>query len=86
MIPSDFPTVQELFDCILEKAKASKGDITNQEFELFAIERLQINDDHLALIHSGNRTELSYRLAWARTKASKVGVIQRVGRGVWRAR
>lgn len=84
MIPADFPTIQELYECIIEKAQTSSGEITNAEFEAFVIEKMRISNEYLSVIHSGKRSELNYRLAWARTKATKMGKLQRVSSGVWK--
>ena len=35
-------------------------------------------------IHSGSRTELEYKLAWARTLAKQKGLIANAGRMTWK--
>ncbi len=83
VIPDNFPTVNQIYFCILELIKESSGEISNREFEAFVIKRLALSQNLVELIHAGNRTELNYRLAWARTKASRKGLIKNSNPGVW---
>ena len=49
-------------------------------------EALDVTEEILAHPHNsetGNRTEIEYRLAWARTYLKKYGLLENSGRGVW---
>jgi restriction system protein len=83
VIPDNFPTVNQIYLCILELIEESSGEISNREFETFVIKRLALPQNLVDLIHAGNRTELNYRLAWARTKASRKGLLKKSNPGVW---
>lgn len=62
--------------------KAGKP-LSNSEIEAGVIVELNIPSNLSAEIHSGNRTELQYRLAWARTKAKSTGLIVSPARETW---
>lgn len=43
-----------------------------------------LTEEQQAIPHSpGNRTEVEYRLAWARTLAKNIGLVENSSRGVW---
>lgn len=71
-----WPTLQAIKDL---------GDSgTNQEIEDRAIEVAGYSDDQLSVPHGdGRRTEIQYRMAWARTYLKAVGAIDNSSRGVW---
>lgn len=49
-------------------------------------ENLNLPEEILSQLHnpeSGNRTEIEYRLAWARTYLKKYGILENSSRGVW---
>ena len=58
--------------------------LSNSEIEAGVIAELNIPINLSSEIHSGNRTELQYRLAWARTKAKSTGLIESPARETWR--
>jgi restriction system protein len=45
---------------------------------------LGLSADLLAVNHSGKRTEFQYRMAWARTKAKLMGLVESPARQIWR--
>ncbi len=47
------------------------------------VELLGLSDEEAAEIHRGNRTKLSYRLAWARNYLKRAGLLDNSARGVW---
>lgn len=48
------------------------------------IERENFSDEQLAILHNeGPRSELEYRLAWARTYLKGMGALANTSRGVW---
>jgi restriction system protein len=54
------------------------------EIDERVIEREAFSDDQVAALHSeGPRSELEYRLAWARTYLKKMGALSSAGRGIW---
>jgi restriction system protein len=57
--------------------------VSNSEIELGVIAELEVPPHLVSLIHSGNRTELQYRLAWARTKAKSSGWLTSPKRETW---
>ncbi len=57
--------------------------MTNAEIEGAVIKELAIPARLVELIHSGKRTELQYRLGWARTKAKSDGTILSPARETW---
>lgn len=57
---------------------------SNQEIEDRAIEIAGYNEDQLSVLHGdGPQTEISYRLAWARTYLKAVGALENSSRGIW---
>lgn len=44
---------------------------------------LELSDKEINEIHQGNRTKLSYRLAWARNYLKRFGLLENSTRGVW---
>lgn len=77
------PSSQNLVDPLLRVLNKSVNPMTNRELEVGVIDYLEIPDELVKLVHSGKRTELQYRLAWARTKAKSEGYICSPRREVW---
>lgn len=77
------PKSQELVSPLIAVMAAAGKPLTNTEIESAIIEKLQIPASLVSVIHSGNRTELQYRLAWARTKAKSLGKIESTKRETW---
>lgn len=59
----------------------SSASISEQEELVSSI--LNLSESDVSLIHKGNRTKLSYNLAWARTYLKKYGLLDNTTRGVW---
>jgi restriction system protein len=78
------PKYQELIPPLLRVLTKAGGPLSNAEIESKVIQDLGIPTSLAASIHSGNRTELQYRLAWARTKAKSSGWIESPGRETWK--
>ncbi len=54
------------------------------EIDERVIEREKFSDDQVAVLHGeGPRSELEYRLAWARTYLKEMGLLASASRGVW---
>jgi restriction system protein len=77
------PKYQELILPLLKVLTRAGKPISNTEIESAIIQELQIPVSLSSIIHSGNRTELQYRLAWARTKAKSSGSIISPKRETW---
>ena len=81
---SRVPSTKELLNPTLEVAHALGGsasiaEITNQVIDLLVLPPDVVNAPH----GDGRRTELEYRLGWARTYLKTYGLIANSGRGVW---
>ena len=77
------PKSQELVVPVLRVLAQHGGEVTNSQIEELVKEMLSIPKVLTATIHSGSRTELAYRLAWARTKAKTSGLIASPRRETW---
>ena len=80
---NQLPKYQELIRPLLLVLGNAGGPISNAEIETGVIKELGIPESLASSIHSGKRTELQYRLAWARTKAKSAGWIESPGRETW---
>ena len=76
------PTISELIDPTLI-VLSSNGPLSHRDIEVKIVELLGIPAHLRALIHSGKRTELNYRLSWARTKCKTLGLIVKKDGGMW---
>ena len=77
------PKFQELIPTLVKVLSVAGRPMTNLEIEGAVIEELVIPARLVELIHSGKRTELQYRLGWARTKAKSDGLILSPARETW---
>ena len=78
------PKYQDLIKPLLSALAAAEKPLSNGEIERAVVSILGIPDSLTSLIHKGNRTELQYRLAWARTKAKTSGWIESPARETWK--
>lgn len=81
---SDLPTERVLSSALLKVLKEARGPLRVAEIE----ERLRLlieisANDRTSSAESKTRSDLSYRLAWCRTRLRKNGEIVKVGHGVW---
>jgi restriction system protein len=77
------PKIAQLIDPLLRVL--SRGtNLSNEEMRLGVIQDLHISEEVTQTIHSGGRSELEYRLAWARTKAKELGLIELTSRKTWK--
>jgi len=83
MNKTPMPTSAELESAVLKALASKGGNCTNSEIYQWVISNLEISQSQLEIMRSGNRTEIEYRLAWARTRASKKGLIHRNGPSSW---
>jgi restriction system protein len=83
MTKQDLPTSDKLEKAVLEAITDLGGKANNREILNWTVRSLAISDEQLGIMRSGNRSEVEYRLAWARTRASKKGLIHRSGPSQW---
>ena len=77
------PKYDELFNPLLQALRELGSSASVAELEDRVASLLKLSEEDIAFIHKGNRTRLSYNLAWARTYLKKVGLIDNSSRGVW---
>lgn len=77
------PSSKELEQSVVDAIKANGGKATNAEILRWTIENLNLAQAQLEVMRAEKRTEIEYRLAWARTRASKEGLIHRSGPSNW---
>jgi len=78
-----FPDSATLETSVLNAIKEFGGSAKANEIDMFVIKALQLTQEQISQIHSGNRTEIQYRLAWVRTKAKNRGLIERGAKNTW---
>lgn len=81
----DVPSHKDLFNPLLKALQELGGSGSIDEITQKVIDLESIPDDVAEILHSegGSRTELEYRLAWARTYLKKYGLLDNPNRGVW---
>lgn len=83
---SRIPTVPELAVTIERVLQGLEGGGSLDQIRDCVIRDLKLPPEVTAIRHKEQqpRSELDYRMAWARTKLRQQGRIERIGRGVWR--
>jgi restriction system protein len=77
------PTYDGLFNPLLQALRELGGSASVSEQEDAVADILKLTDEEANEIHRGNRTKLSYRLAWARNYLKRYGLFENSARGVW---
>lgn len=77
------PTYDNLFNPVIKALQELGGSGSVAEIEERVADLLKLSEDEINEIHRGNRTKLSYRLAWARNYLKRFGVLENSSRGVW---
>lgn len=77
------PKYDELFNPLLQALRELGGSASVAESEDRVASLLKLSEEDIATLHKGNRTRLSYNLAWARTYLKKFGLLDNSSRGVW---
>jgi restriction system protein len=78
------PKWNEMFGPTISALIALGGSGTIQEINETAIEQQAYSDAQLAVMHGdGEKSEIEYRLAWARTNLKNLGAMTNSSRGVW---
>jgi restriction system protein len=84
MPSSDLPSNADLIPLVISALKALGGQGSNNQIRVEIINSMNLSPEVVNRIHSGTRTELEYKLAWARTLAKQKGLIISVGRMTWK--
>src|SRR5262249_23132317 len=77
------PTYDGLFNPLLRAMRELGGSASVAEQEDKVAQVLNLTDEEASEIHRGNRSTLSYRLAWARNYLKRAGLLENSARGVW---
>lgn len=80
---NQLPKYQDMIPALIKVLSDAGHPLSNSEIEQRVIRELDIPDVLTQQIHSGKRTELQYRLGWARTKAKSDGSIVSPARETW---
>ena len=73
-----------MFRPTIEALRALGGSGAIQEINEKATELEGYTDEQLAVLHGhGEKSEIEYRLAWARTNLKNLGAVTNSSRGVW---
>jgi restriction system protein len=80
---NELPKYQDLIPALIKVLTIAGKPLSNSELETSVIQELGIPSNLAQILHSGKRTELQYRLAWARTKAKSSGLISSPARETW---
>jgi restriction system protein len=79
-----YPDSATLEEAVLKAIKANGGAANPQEIDSFVTKELNLTQEQVSQIRSGNRTEIQYRLAWVRTKAKNRGLIEKSTNRTWK--
>lgn len=80
------PAYHAMMNPLIQVLKQLGGSATIEEMNSKVIEQVAFSDEQLALLHDpekGSKTEIEYRLGWARTYLKKYGILENSSRGVW---
>lgn len=77
------PSYDELFNPLLKSLRDLGGSGSVAEIEEKVSQNLNLSEDDINEIHKGNRTKISYRLAWSRNYLKRYGLLENSSRGVW---
>lgn len=77
------PKYDELYNPLLQALHELGGSASVSEMEEKVADILKLTDREISEIHRGNRTKLSYRLAWSRNYLKRYGLLENSARGIW---
>ncbi len=83
---ASIPPIGQFIDPALQALAELGGEASNPDLNAAVIRRMGLTQEQLAVPHStpkDKRTEVQYRLAWARTRLRKAGMIEPKQRGIW---
>jgi restriction system protein len=81
--PMPVPKYDALFNPVLEAIRRLGGSASVNELDEEVARGIRLTDEDVAQLHDERRTELQYRLAWARSYLKAAGYIDNSERGVW---
>jgi len=83
-IVASIPTARKMLWPALRAVAALDGSARIDEIDQTTIELERFTEEQQAVLHGeGPRTEIGYRLAWARTHLKLIGLLENSARGVW---
>ena len=77
------PKYDELFNPLVQAMYELGGSASVSEIEAAVAQILGLTEKEINEIHRGNRTKLSYRLAWTRNYLKRYGLLENSSRGIW---
>jgi restriction system protein len=77
------PKYDSLFNPLLEAIKKLGASASISELDEEVAKSLHLTNEEISRPHDERRTELQYRLAWARTYLKAYGLLDNSERGVW---
>jgi restriction system protein len=81
---NQLPSIEQLVLVIPELvSKSGYSEFTNSDLEKWVIEEFALPQSVVQLPREKSRTELQYRLAWARSKVKIKGLIKNIDRKKW---
>jgi restriction system protein len=81
---ADIPSYDTFMWPIIERMKAHGRSMTNAEMDDDVAQFMELTDTQRAIEHGETgRSEVEYRMAWARTYLKKIGALTNSGRAVW---
>jgi restriction system protein len=87
MSKTSLPSYKELMQPLIQALKELGGSGTIDEINRKVAETAKLSDKQLEVPHSSiksdGRTEIEYRLAWARTYLKAEGLLENSTRGIW---
>ena len=86
MTMNTLPTFDDLMNPLLKALRILGGSGSIEEIYAKTVDITGLTEDILAQLHApekSSRTEVEYRLAWARTYLKKYGLLENSSRGVW---
>jgi restriction system protein len=84
MEPPAIPKWNQMFGPTIEGLRALGGSGTIQEINDKVVEQQGYTDEQQAVMHGdGEKSEIEYRLSWARTNLKNLGAVTNSSRGVW---
>jgi hypothetical protein len=78
-----WPTSAVLTKEVLAVLRTSNGEVASSDIDRIVILNLNIDKDLLNQMRTETRTEISYRLAWVRTKAKQSQLIEKTQNRKW---
>jgi restriction system protein len=79
------PPISQFQEPVLRALHELGGEGSNADIAARVADLMGLDAEQRAIPHGQDgRSEMEYRVAWARTRLSKTGKIERCGRGTWR--